>query len=504
MPLESLRELINVLDEKGQLKRVNTLVNPDLEVAEIMRRLMYAKDEHAVLFENVKGSEIPILGNVFGSIERLKIALEEDDFSQVGNRIVELTRMKMPTGMLGKLKMLPKLSEISEYGPRHVDDGPIKDIVLTGEKADLMSLPVLKSFKGDAGKFITFGLTVTKHPDTEVTNIGVYRIQILDSRKAIMHWQIHKRGAQHLEILKDRNKNNQQSDEKKRDRRIEAAVVIGADPATIFSAVAPVPEGMDKYLFSGIVRKKGIKLVKCNTVDLEVPANAEIVLEGYVNPDDMQMEGPFGDHTGYYTPPEPYPSFELTCINRRKNTTYHTTVVGKPILEDAFIGKVIERSFLPLIQMFQPEVVDFSMPPAAWFQGLAIISIKKRYPGQAKKVMLGLWGMGQLSLTKMFIALDDDIDIHNADEVMWAMTTRTDPKRDIIFIENAPTDSLDPSSPLLNLGSKIGIDATTKWKEEGFNREIQALAQVDEQTKEYVSSRWQQYGFERAATTTRG
>jgi 4-hydroxy-3-polyprenylbenzoate decarboxylase len=320
MPLESLRELISVLDEKGQLKRVNILVNPDLEVAEIMRRLMYAKDERAVLFENVRGSEIPILGNVFGSIERLKIALEEDDFSQVGNRIVELTRMKMPTGMLGKLKMLPKLSEISEYGPRHVDDGPIKDIVLTGEKADLMSLPVLKSFKGDAGKFITFGLTVTKHPDTEVTNIGVYRIQILDSRKAIMHWQIHKRGAQHLEILKDRNKNNQQSDEKKRDRRIEAAVVIGADPATIFSAVAPVPEGMDKYLFSGIVRKKGIKLVKCNTVDLEVPANAEIVLEGYVNPDDMQMEGPFGDHTGYYTPPEPYPGFELTCINRRKNT----------------------------------------------------------------------------------------------------------------------------------------------------------------------------------------
>jgi 4-hydroxy-3-polyprenylbenzoate decarboxylase len=493
MPLESLRDLIGVLDEKGQLKRVNALVNHDLEIAEIMRRLMYAKDQPAVLFENVKGYDIPVLGNVFGSTERLRIALEEDDFSQIGNRIVDLTRMKMPTGVLGKLKMLPKLSEISEYGPKQVDHGPIKEVILTGEKADLFSLPILKSFKGDSGRFITFGLTVTKHPDTEVTNIGVYRIQILDARKAIMHWQIHKRGAQHLEILKDKIQNNK-SDEKK-DTRIEVAVVIGADPATVFSAVAPVPEGMDKYLFSGIVRKRGIKLVKCNTMDLEVPANSEIVLEGYVDPDDIHMEGPFGDHTGYYTPPEPYPSFNLTCVTRRKNPIYHTTVVGKPILEDAYIGQVIERSFLPLIQMFQPEVVDFSMPPAAWFQGLAIISIKKRYPGQAKKVMMGLWGMGQLSLTKMFIAVDDDIDIHNMDEVLWAMTTRTDPKRDLIFIENAPTDTLDPSSPLLNLGSKVGIDATTKWKQEGFSREIQVQAQVDEQTKEYVTNRWQEYGF---------
>ena len=323
--------------------------------------------------------------------------------------------------------------------------------------------------------------------------MGVYRMQILNAKKAIMHWQIHKRGAQHLEILKDRR--SQDDTEGNKDRRIEAAVVIGADPATTFSAVAPVPEGMDKYLFSGIVRKKGTKLVKCSTVDVEVPANAEIVLEGYVDPDDIQIEGPFGDHTGYYTPPEPYPSFNLTCISRRKNPIYLTTVVGKPILEDAYIGQVIERSFLPLIQMFQPEVVDFSMPPAAWFQGLAIISIKKRYPGQAKKVMLGLWGMGQLSLTKMFITVDHDINVHDMDEVIWAMTTRTDPKRDLIFIENAPTDTLNPSSPLLNLGSKVGIDATTKWQQEGFNREIQVLAEVDEETQKYVSKRWHEYGF---------
>jgi 4-hydroxy-3-polyprenylbenzoate decarboxylase len=493
MPLESLRDLVSVLEQKGQLKRVKVSVDTDLEIAEIMRRLMYAKDKPAVLFENVKGYSIPILGNTFGSNERLRIALEEDDFSQIGSRIVELTRMKMPTGVFGKLRMLPKLSEISDYGPRHIENGPVKEIVLTEDKADLFTLPILKSFKGDAGKFITFGLTVTKHPDTEVTNLGVYRMQVLNARKAIMHWQIHKRGAQHLEILKDRR--SQDNATNIIDGRIEVAVVIGADPATTFSAVAPVPEGMDKYLFSGIVRKKGIRLVKCNTVDLEVPATAEIVLEGYVDPDDMQMEGPFGDHTGYYTPPEPYPSFNLTCISMRKNPIYLTTVVGKPILEDAYIGQVIERSFLPLIQMFQPEVVDFSMPPAAWFQGLAIISIKKRYPGQAKKVMMGLWGMGQLSLTKMFITVDHDINVHDMDEVLWALTTRTDPKRDLMLIENAPTDTLDPSSPLLNLGSKVGIDATTKWHQEGFNRDIQILASVDEKTEIQVSKRWHEYGL---------
>ncbi|HET6641097.1 MAG TPA: menaquinone biosynthesis decarboxylase [Nitrososphaeraceae archaeon] len=492
MPLESLRDLVDVLEQKGELTRVRASVDPELEVAEIMRRLMYDKDRPAVLFENVKGYTIPILGNTFGSNERLRIALEEDDFSQIGNRIVDLTRMKMPTGVFGKLRMLPKLSEISDYGPKHTDSGPVKELVLIEQQADLYSLPILKSFKGDAGRFITFGLTVTKHPETEVTNMGVYRMQILNARKAIMHWQIHKRGAQHLEILKDKKSKNE---EVSKDSRIAVAVVIGADPATMFSAVAPVPEGMDKYLFSGIVRKKGIKLVKCNTIDLEVPANAEIVLEGYVDPDDIQMEGPFGDHTGYYTPAEPYPCFNLTCISMRKNPIYLTTVVGKPILEDAYIGKVIERSFLPLIQMFHPEVVDFSMPAAAWFQGLAIISIKKRYPGQAKKVMMGLWGMGQLSLTKMFVTVDHDINVHDMDEVLWAVTTRTDPKRDLMFIENAPTDTLDPSSPLLNLGSKVGIDATTKWHQEGFSREIQVLATVDEETQTLVSKRWGEYGF---------
>ena len=417
-------------------------------------------------------------------MKRLQLALETTDFTEIGKRVTDLTRMKMPAGVLDKLKMLPKLSEIADYGPKYVESGPVTEIFESEDKASFNSMPILKSFSGDAGRFITFGLTVTKHPDTSIRNMGVYRIQIIDNKKAIMHWQIHKRGAQHYQISKEQKK-----------KRVEAAVVIGADPAPIFSAVAPVPEGLDKFLFSGITRKKGIRLVKCKTVDLEVPANSEIVLEGYVDPEDIRMEGPFGDHTGYYTPTEPYPTFTLSAIMRKSSPIYLSTVVGKPILEDAYIGKVIERAFLPLIQMFHPEVTDFCMPPAGWFQGLAIISIKKRYPGQAKKVMMGLWGMGQLALTKMFVVVDDDVNIQDMNEVIWAVTARTDPKRDIIIIENAPTDTLDPASPLVNLGSKIGIDATTKWKEEGYNREIQQLVQVDGNTKSYVDKRWQDYGL---------
>lgn len=480
MPFESLGEFVEALEGAGELKRVRTKVSSDLEIAEIMRRLMYSKTGPAVLFENVEGSDMKVLGNAFGSIKRLEIGLETSDFTEIGRRIVDLTRMKMPSGMLGKLKMLPKLSEVGEYGPKYVDSGPVTEVIET-DRPSLSSLPALKSFAGDAGRFITFGLTVTKHPETEIRNLGVYRIQIIDDRHAIMHWQVHKRGAQHFRMLKEQNK------------KIEVAIVIGADPATVFSAVAPVPEGMDKFLFSGITRKKGVKLVKCKTVDLEVPASAEIVLEGTVDPNDLRMEGPFGDHTGYYTPAEPFPTFTLTGIMRRRNPLYLTTVVGKPVLEDAYIGKVIERSFLPLIQMFHPEVVDFSMPAAGWFQGMAIISIKKQYPGQARKVMMGLWGMGQLSLTKMFVVVDGDVNVHDMDDVIWALTTRADPARDTMIVDRAPTDTLDPASPLANLGSKLGIDATTKTREEGYTREVQQLATVDAITKELVDRRWSEY-----------
>ena len=478
--IESIQHFIDELEKAGELKRVKTEVDTNLEIAEILRRVSYTNGP-AVLFENVRNYEIPVLGNAFGSIKRLEIGLETKDFSEIGQRIADMTKMEIPSGVFNKIRKLPELSKMSESFPKLEKNGPVTDIINNSPTFD--KIPILKSWPKDAGKFITFGLVATKHPETGVRNLGVYRIQIIDDTHALMHWQKHKRGAAHHDLLKEKN------------NKIEAAIIIGGEPATVFSAVAPVPEGLDKYLFAGITRKKGIKTVKCKTIDLEVPANAEIVFEGYVDAMDVRDEGPFGDHTGYYTPEEPFPTFTLTGIMQRKNPVYLTTVVGKPILEDAYIGKVIERSFLPLIKMLHPEVVDFSMPPAGWFQGLAIVSIKKRYPGQAKKVMMGLWGMGQLALTKIIVVVDSDINVHNVNEVIWAITTRSDAARDTIIINNTPTDTLDPASPKVNLGSKLGIDATQKTLEEGFEREIQEEVKVDESTKEMVDSKWSNYGI---------
>ena len=480
MAIEDIHEFVTELEKKGELKRVKTEVDSNLEIAEILRREMYSNGP-AILFENVKNYDMPVLGNAFGSIKRLEIGLEMTDFTEIGQRIVDMTKMDMPSGFLNKIKKLPELSKMADSFPKLENSSPVTEI--TSNSASFDDLPILKSWPNDAGRFITLGLVATKHPETGVRNLGVYRMQILDSTHALMHWQKHKRGAHHGDISKERGE------------KIQAAIIIGCEPATIFSSIAPVPEGLDKYLFAGITRKKGIKTVKCKTIDLEVPANAEIVLEGYVDPYDIRDEGPFGDHTGYYTPVEPYPTFTLTGIMRRKNPIYVTTVVGKPVLEDAYIGKVIEQSFLPLIRMFHPEVVDFSMPAAGWFQGLAIISIKKRYPGQAKKVMMGLWGMGQLALTKMFVVVDEDVNVHDINDVIWAITTRADAARDTVIINNTPTDTLDPASPRVNLGSKLGIDATQKTREEGYEREIQQQVKVDTDTKNLVDSKWSSYGL---------
>ena len=480
MPIEELGEFVEKLEKAGELRRIKTQVDANLEIAEILRRVMYSNGP-ALFFENVKNHDMPVLGNAFGSLKRLELGLETSDFTEIGQRIVDMTKMDIPAGLFNKIKKLPELAKMTDIAPKLQKSGPVTE--LFDDSPSFEKIPILKTWHKDAGHFITFGLVATKHPETEIRNLGVYRMQVLDKTHAIMHWQKHKRGAHHYDMKKDAG------------QKIEVAVVIGADPATVYSAVAPVPEGLDKYLFAGIVRKTGIKTVKCKTVDLEVPANAEIVLEGYVDPSDVRMEGPFGDHTGYYTPPEPYPVFTLTAIMRRQKPIYLTTIVGKPILEDAFIGKVIERSFLPLIRMFQPEVVDFAMPAAGWFQGMAIISIKKRYPGQARKVMMGLWGLGQLALTKIFIVLDDDVNVHDMDDVIWAMTTRVDAARDVMIIDHTPTDTLDPASPLLNLGSKLGIDATQKTKEEGYQREIQELVKVDEDTKNVVDAKWSSYGI---------
>ena len=480
MPIEDIPQFIEELEKAGELNRIKTEVDADLEIAEILRRTMYSNGP-ALLFENVKNYEMPVLGNAFGSMKRMEIGLETNDFTEIGQRIVDLTKMDIPSGFLNKIKKLPELSKMSDTFPKLENKGPVTEVV--SDSPSFEKIPILKTWHKDAGKFITFGLVATKHPETGVRNLGVYRMQIIDDTHALMHWQKHKRGAHHHDIAKEKGE------------KIEVAVIIGSDPATVFSAVAPVPEGLDKYLFAGITRKKGIKTVKCKTIDLEVPANAEMVLEGYVDPSDIRDEGPFGDHTGYYTPKEPFPTFTLTGIMQREKPIYLTTIVGKPVVEDAYIGKVIERSFLPLLKMFQPEVVDFAMPPAGWFQGFAIISIKKRYPGQAKKVMMGLWGLGQLALTKIFVVVDEDINVHDINDVIWAITTRADAARDMMIINNTPTDTLDPASTLVNFGSKLGIDATQKTKEEGYEREIPELVKVDDATKNLVDSKWSSYGL---------
>ncbi|RNJ73307.1 MAG: menaquinone biosynthesis decarboxylase [Thaumarchaeota archaeon S15] len=479
MALEDLGEFVGELERAGELRRVTSEVSADLEIAEILRRVTYANGP-AVLFENVAGSDIPVLGNAFGSMRRMEIALGTADFEGIGSRIADLARMEVPSGILGKIKKLPELSKMGDAFPKEARSGPVTEV--TGE-GTLAGLPILRTWPHDAGRFVTFGLVVTRHPETGTYNLGVYRMQVVDDTHAIMHWQRHKRGAQHHEAAREGG------------GKTEAAVVIGADPATVFAAVAPVPEGLDKYLFAGIVRRSGIETIRCRTVDLRVPARAEIVLEGHVDAADMRDEGPFGDHTGFYTPVGRYPTFTVTGIMRRKRPTYLATVVGKPVLEDAYIGKAIERSFLPLLRMMQPEIVDFAMPPAGWFHGLAVVSIKKRYPGQAKKVMMGLWGMGQLSLTKAIVVVDDGVNVHDANDVIWAVTTRADPARDTVIIDGAPTDTLDPASPRPNHGSKMGIDATAKTREEGHMREEQEPVAADEATRRLVDSRWAAYGL---------
>ncbi|MYC79499.1 MAG: menaquinone biosynthesis decarboxylase [Cenarchaeum sp. SB0661_bin_35] len=478
MIMDSLKDFVKVLEEENELKRVAVEVDANLEISEILRRTMYEKGP-AILFENVKGYDMPVLGNAFGSMKRLELGLGMSDFTEIGERIASMTKMDMPSGIIGQIKSIPQLKKMTGSFPKPKKSGPVQDVV--EDEPSFAKLPILKTWPKDAGRFITLGLVATRHPETGTRNLGVYRMQILDDTHALMHWQKHKRGAHHGDIAGERGES------------MPAAIIIGGDPATVFTGIAPVPEGLDKYLFSGITRKSGIETIPCKTIDLDVPAHAEIILEGYVDPADVRPEGPFGDHTGYYTPPEPYPVFTLTGVTHRKNPIYLTTIVGKPILEDAYIGKVIERSFLPLMQMFHPEIIDFAMPPSGWFQGLGIISIRKRYPGQAKKVMMGLWGTGQLSLTKIFVVVDSDIDVHDINDVIWAITTRADAARDTVIINNTPTDNLDPASPLVNLGSKMGIDATQKTALEGFNRPIQEQVIPDEETARMVDSRWADY-----------
>jgi 4-hydroxy-3-polyprenylbenzoate decarboxylase len=482
MAYSDLRDFISTLEDRGELKRITTEVDWNLEITEILDRAV-KKGGPALLFENVKGYDIPVVGNLFGSMERMKLALETDDLEDIGKKMAELAKPEIPSGLVGKIKGLSKIKDILSYAPKTVSKAPCQEVVKEDEDVDLLEFPIIKCWPKDGGRYITLPLVFTKDPESGERNVGMYRIQVYDGKTTGMHWLIHKHGAKHYKEAEEK------------DGRLEVAVALGSDPATIFSAVAPLPEGFDELLFSGFIRKKPVELVKCRTVDLEVPASAEIVLEGYVNPGERRMEGPFGDHTGYYSLADLYPVFHVTCVTHREKPIYPTTVVGVPPMEDAYMGKAVERIFLPLIKSQIPEIVDMNLPVESVFHNLAIVSIKKRYPGQAKKVMFALWGMGQLMFTKIIVVVDADINVHNLGEVLWAVSTRIDPKRDIVMVEGTPMDGLDHATPLPNLGSKMGIDATKKTKEEGFEREWPDVIRMTEEIKRLVDKKWDALGI---------
>ncbi len=480
MAYKDLREFIKVLEEKGLLKRIPVEVDPVLEIAEINDRVV-KQGGPALLFERPKGSSFPCVVNLFGSFERMRLALEVDDLNEIGQRMLEFLEPEIPTNIIEKLKMLPKLKRLSDFLPGYVKSGPCKEVIIK-DNPSLDMFPILKTWPLDGGRFITLPMVFTKDPETGIRNCGMYRMQVYDERTTGMHWHMHKDGARHYRKAEAMGK------------RLEVAVAIGSDPATIYSATAPLPEGIDEMLLAGFLRQEPVELVKCETVDLEVPANAEIVLEGYCEPFERRIEGPFGDHTGYYSLQDEFPVFHITCITHRRDAIYPATIVGKPPMEDCFIAKATERIFLPLIKKQVPEIVDMNLPIEGVFHNIAIVSIDKRYPGHARKVMYALWGMGQLSFTKIIIVMDKDVNIQDLSEVLWRIGNNVDPKRDVVILEG-PLDVLEHASPLPAYGGKLGIDATKKWPSEGFTRPWPPDIKMSEEIVRLVTERWKEYGF---------
>ena len=452
-----LDDFITSLDEHGWLKRVAAKVNPELEICAVTDLASKSSDGGpALLFENPIGHTIPVATNLFGSMARVCLALGVKDLDEIAKEIKELTEPKPPANIFDAVKMLPMVSRLSDLMPKIVNDASCQEVVEPDGTLD--ELPILKCWPEDGGRYITFPLVITKDPETGVRNIGTYRMQVFDGRTTAMHWQQHKGGAQHYRVAERLGK------------RLEVAVVLSPPPVLAYAATAPMPEGLDELLLAGLLSRKRIEIVKCVTVDLEVPANAHIVLEGYVEPGERRLEGPFGDHTGFYSLADDFPVFHINCITRRRTPTYMTTIVGIPPMEDYYIGRASERIFLPLIQKTTPEICDMHFPAQGIFHNLVIVSINKRYPGHARKIMNALWGLGQLMFSKVIIVVDEDVDVHNEQEVAWIVGTHMDPERDIQFT-NGPVDDLDQASPLPAYGSKMGVDATRKWASEGFTRE---------------------------------
>ena len=480
MAYNSLADFVQVLAQQGELKRITYPVKAELEIAEIADRVM-KNNGPALLFENVIDKKIPLLINAFGSMKRMALALGVNNVEEIAREIEKIIRTKPPKSFKDKLSLLGQLIRLAGIPPKIVKDGACQETIL--HEPDLGILPVLTSWPEDAGPFITLPMVFTKDPGTGTRNVGLYRMQVFDRRTTGMHWHLHKVGARHF------------LHQKERAGKLELAVCLGGDPAMIYAATAPLPDQIDEILFTGFLRKKGVELVKSVTVDVEVPANSDIVIEGYVDPaEPLRREGPFGDHTGFYSLADDYPVFHVTCITHRKNPVYPTTIVGRPPMEDAYLGKTTERLFLPLVRVTLPEIVDMHLPVHGVFHNLAIISIKKEYPGHARKVMHALWGLGQMMFTKILVIVDHDVNVQDLSEVTWVVGNHIDPKRDAIFVEG-PVDVLDHAAPVMGFGSKMGIDATRKWRSEGFEREWPDAIVMDEKTKKYIDSIWEKLGI---------
>ena len=452
MPYHSLREFIDRLENENELVRIKDHVSPILEITEITDRVSKQPGGgKALLFENVEGSNIPVLINAFGSSKRINMALGVRDIEKIPNDIDKYLKIKPPSSLLEKVKLLPMLLEAAAFPPKMVSSRQVscQEVVLTGDDVDLGKIPILQCWPNDAGRFITFPIVVNRTIDRKLRNVGLYRMQVYDKKTTGMHWHIHKDGAHFFHEFK------------KQGKIMECAVAIGADPAVCYSASAPLPFGIDEFLFAGFIRKSPVPLVKCKTVDLEIPATAEIVLEGFIDPSEMRLEGPFGDHTGYYSQDGDYPVFNITAITHRKNPIYLTTIVGKPPQEDFYLGKATERIFLPLMRTQLPEIVDMNMPAEGVFHNLVILSIDKRFPMQARRLMSALWGMGQMSFVKTIIVFDQDVDIQNTQKVIETLLNKIDFTHDLFFSEGI-LDVLNHASDKAIYGSKLGIDATTK------------------------------------------
>jgi 4-hydroxy-3-polyprenylbenzoate decarboxylase len=485
-----LREFVRRLEKEGELRRVKVEVDPVLEIVEVVQRAQAqpgAKGNPggmALLFEKPKGSRYPLLINAFGSERRMELAFEVDKLDDVAARIRGFMDMQTPQGLFDKLKMLPKLAELGSFFPKSVKDGPCKEIVRKGSDINLLDFPILKCWPQDGGRFITFPLVFTKNPETGKRNVGMYRMQIYDARTTGMHWQTQKHGAEHFRRARAQNPEG----------RIPVSVAIGSDPATTLGGILPIPPDLDEMMFSGFLKREPVEMVKCETNELEVPANAEMVLEGYVNLNEMRTEGPFGDHTGYYSLEGEFPVFHVECVTQRKDPIYLTTVVGRPPQEDFYMGYAIERVFLPLMRMTHPEIVDVSMPAEGIVHNLMIVSIRKSFPGHARKVMNAIWSLGQAMFTKVLVVVDHDVNVHDYREVVWKALCAIDPERDVQFMLG-PMDTLDHAARLQDFGSKMGVDATRKWASEGFARPWPDEILMDEKTKARVDELWKSLGI---------